>query len=88
MTTAVASKTRTGRSLVTDAEFDMLASFCADEYGLERCVADRVIDQAGRLLDRRVERARLDLGGDATADQALTPGSTASAPRPYPPASC
>ncbi len=44
--TVIAAETRTGRSLVTDAEFDTLAAFCADEYGLERCVADRVIDQA------------------------------------------
>jgi hypothetical protein len=44
MTTATA--TRTGRSLVSDAEFDMLAAFCADEYGQELCVAERVVDQA------------------------------------------
>ncbi|WP_367322816.1 hypothetical protein [Streptomyces sp. HUAS ZL42] len=50
MTTAIAAGTRTGRSLVTDAEFDMLAAFCADEYGLERCVADRVVDQALALV--------------------------------------
>ncbi|MFG2554959.1 hypothetical protein ACGFWF_34210 [Streptomyces sp. NPDC048581] len=46
MTIAVAAQPRTGRALVTDTEFDTLAAFCADEYGLERCVADRVIDQA------------------------------------------
>ncbi|EPD54743.1 hypothetical protein [Streptomyces sp. HGB0020] len=46
MTTVVPAATRTGRSLVPDADFDMLASFCADEYGLERCVADRIVDQA------------------------------------------
>ncbi|MDQ1045891.1 hypothetical protein [Streptomyces sp. V4I2] len=46
MTTAVDAGPRAGQSLVTDAEFDMLAAFCADEYGLERCVADRVVDQA------------------------------------------
>lgn len=50
MTTAVALRPRTGRSLVTDAEFDVLAAFCADEYGLERCVADRVVDQALALV--------------------------------------
>jgi hypothetical protein len=48
--TAVAAEPRIGRSLVTDADFDMLADFCADEYGLERCVADRVIDQALALV--------------------------------------
>ena len=50
MTTAVAITTRTGRSLVTNADFTMLASFCADEYGLERTVADRVVDQALALV--------------------------------------
>ncbi|WP_340378697.1 hypothetical protein U5640_28275 [Streptomyces sp. SS7] len=48
--TTVATMPRTGRSLVTDAEFDTLAAFCADEYGLERCVADRVVDQALALV--------------------------------------
>ncbi|MFI1033584.1 hypothetical protein [Streptomyces sp. NPDC020951] len=48
--TAVATATRTGRSLVTDAEFETLSAFCADEYGLERCVAGRVIDQALALV--------------------------------------
>jgi len=46
MTTVVATESRTGRSLVTDPEFDMLATFCADEYGLDRGLADRVVDQA------------------------------------------
>ncbi|MFD9505039.1 glycine-rich domain-containing protein [Streptomyces mirabilis] len=50
MSTPVATETRTGRSLVTGTEFDMLAAFCADEYGLERCVADRIIDQALALV--------------------------------------
>ncbi|MFE2966156.1 hypothetical protein ACFXKC_21285 [Streptomyces sp. NPDC059340] len=50
MTTAVAAEPRTGRSLVMDTEFDMLAAFCADEYGLERCVADRIVDQALALV--------------------------------------
>ncbi|MFE7928524.1 hypothetical protein ACFU6S_07255 [Streptomyces sp. NPDC057456] len=48
--TTVTSQIRTGRSLVTDVEFETLASFCADEYGLERCVADRVVDQALALV--------------------------------------
>jgi hypothetical protein len=50
MTAAVANATRTGRSLVTNADFAMLAAFCADEYGLERAVADRVVDQALALV--------------------------------------
>ncbi|MEH0544617.1 hypothetical protein QA802_16445 [Streptomyces sp. B21-105] len=50
MALTVATKPRTGRSLVTDTEFETLAAFCADEYGLERCVADRVIDQALALV--------------------------------------
>ncbi|MFJ4631485.1 hypothetical protein [Streptomyces sp. NPDC088847] len=50
MTVAVAITTRTGRSLVTNADFAMLAAFCADEYGLERAVADRVVDQALALV--------------------------------------
>jgi hypothetical protein len=49
-TTTLTSHFRTGRSLVTDAEFDMLAAFCADEYRLERCAADRVVDQALALV--------------------------------------
>lgn len=50
MTTVVTAESRIGRSLITDAEFDMLAAFCAAEYGLERCVADRVMDQALALV--------------------------------------
>ncbi|MDX3747561.1 hypothetical protein [Streptomyces sp. AK08-02] len=46
----IATKPRVGRSLVTDADFAMLATFCADEYGLERCVAERVVDQALALV--------------------------------------
>ncbi|MCT9081452.1 glycine-rich domain-containing protein [Streptomyces fulvoviolaceus] len=49
-TITVAAETRTGRSLLPDAEFDILAAFCADEYGFERCVADRVLDQALALV--------------------------------------
>ncbi|MEU9266566.1 hypothetical protein AB0E04_14110 [Streptomyces sp. NPDC048251] len=48
--TADATATRAGRSLVTDVEFETLAAFCADEYGLERRVADRVVDQALALV--------------------------------------
>lgn len=48
--TTIAAEPRTGRSLVTDTEFEMLAEFCAEEYGLERCVADRVVDQALALV--------------------------------------
>ncbi len=48
--TATAVDCSTGRSLVPDAEFDMLAAFCADEYGLERGVADSVVDQALALV--------------------------------------
>lgn len=50
MTTSVATQSRTGRSLVPHADFDILAAFCADEYGLERSVADRVVDQALALV--------------------------------------
>jgi hypothetical protein len=50
MTLAVASGTRTGRSLVGDDDFGMLAAFCADEYGLELCAAERVVDQALALV--------------------------------------
>jgi hypothetical protein len=49
MTTA--THTRTGRSLVDEALFDRLTDFCADEYGLERCVAERVMDQGLAFLD-------------------------------------
>ena len=44
--TTTALPTRTGRSLVTPAEFEMLAAFCADEYRLDRPLAERVLDQA------------------------------------------
>ncbi|MFD3557802.1 hypothetical protein ACFWWA_37745 [Streptomyces goshikiensis] len=37
---------RRGRDLVSPELFERLAAFCADEYGLERVVADRVMDQA------------------------------------------
>ncbi|MER5727803.1 hypothetical protein ABT084_05505 [Streptomyces sp. NPDC002138] len=37
---------RHGRDLVSPALFERLAAFCADEYGLERVVADGVMDQA------------------------------------------
>jgi len=49
MTTA-ALPTRTGRSLVTDAEFETFAAFCADEYDLDRPFAERVVDQALALV--------------------------------------
>ncbi|MFD4554383.1 hypothetical protein ACFWP5_08635 [Streptomyces sp. NPDC058469] len=50
MTAAVTTTTPTGRSLVTNTDFAMLAAFCADEYGIERAVADRVVDQALALV--------------------------------------
>ncbi|MET7682831.1 hypothetical protein [Streptomyces sp. NPDC005423] len=50
MKAAVTTRTRTRRSLISAAEFDMLGAFCADEYGMERCVADRVVDQALALV--------------------------------------
>lgn len=50
MTTAVTTESRTGRSLVPHTEFEMLAAFCADEYGLELSVANRVVDQALALV--------------------------------------
>ncbi|WP_030706540.1 glycine-rich domain-containing protein [Streptomyces sp. NRRL F-2580] len=37
---------RHGRDLVSPELFERLAAFCADEYGMERVVADRVMDQA------------------------------------------
>ncbi|MGW6786303.1 MULTISPECIES: glycine-rich domain-containing protein [unclassified Streptomyces] len=48
MTTMVGSPvaSRHGRDLVSPGLFERLAAFCADEYGLERVVADRVMDQA------------------------------------------
>ncbi|MGI5408750.1 hypothetical protein ACQEV9_18390 [Streptomyces chartreusis] len=35
-----------GRDLVTPELFAQLTDFCAEEYGQEPCVAERVIDQA------------------------------------------
>ncbi|MFD3803582.1 glycine-rich domain-containing protein [Streptomyces sp. NPDC058619] len=48
MTTMVESTValRHGRDFVSPELFGRLAAFCADEYGLERVVADRVMDQA------------------------------------------
>ncbi|MFF6971609.1 MULTISPECIES: glycine-rich domain-containing protein [Streptomyces] len=37
---------RHGRDLVSPELFHRLAQFCADEYGVERLVAEKVIDQA------------------------------------------
>ncbi|MFJ6634044.1 hypothetical protein ACIQMR_22045 [Streptomyces sp. NPDC091376] len=48
--TAVAVELRRGRDLVEPRLFDRLVAFCADEYGLERVVAERVQDQAIALL--------------------------------------
>lgn len=48
--TSVAATTRTGRSLATETDFETLAAFCAAEYGLERALADRVVDQALALV--------------------------------------
>ncbi|WP_399885490.1 hypothetical protein ACGH7X_14805 [Streptomyces sp. BBFR51] len=70
-TTAVAVSERSGRSLVTDQEFDMLATFCADEYGLERCVADRVMDQALALT---YVMGTTHSGADMAPSQLVDPG--------------
>ncbi|MFD7614400.1 hypothetical protein [Streptomyces sp. NPDC059828] len=44
--TAVAVELRRGRDLVAPGLFDRLVDFCAEEYGLERSVAERIQDQA------------------------------------------
>ncbi|MDQ0943251.1 hypothetical protein [Streptomyces sp. V1I1] len=49
--TALATEQITGRQLVTAELFDRLADFCADEYGLERGVAERVMDEGLAFLD-------------------------------------
>ncbi|GGP71881.1 hypothetical protein [Streptomyces melanogenes] len=41
---------RHGRELVTPEDFNRLSAFCADEYGLEGCVAEQVMDQALALV--------------------------------------
>ncbi|MBT2418370.1 hypothetical protein J7F01_41045 [Streptomyces sp. ISL-22] len=41
---------RRGRELVTADEFEMLAAFCADEYNMDRVLADRVMDQALAMI--------------------------------------
>jgi len=41
--TTTALPIRTGRSLVSAGDFEMLAGFCASEYGLERGRAERVV---------------------------------------------
>ncbi|MGW8556849.1 hypothetical protein [Streptomyces tubercidicus] len=42
---------RNGRDLVSPELFDRLADFCAEEYGLERIVAERVMDQGLAFLE-------------------------------------
>lgn len=49
--TALATEQVTGRQLVNAELFDRLTDFCADEYGLERCVAERVMDEGLAFLD-------------------------------------
>lgn len=49
--TALATEPTDGRRLVDADLFDRLAAFCADEYGLEPCVAERVMDQGLAFLD-------------------------------------
>ena len=49
--TALAAEQVTGRQLVSAELFDRLAGFCADEYGLERSVAERVMEQGLAFLD-------------------------------------
>ncbi|MFI2345741.1 hypothetical protein ACH492_01480 [Streptomyces sp. NPDC019443] len=44
--TAVAVELRHGRDLVDGDLFDRLVDFCAEEYGLERVVAEQIQDQA------------------------------------------
>lgn len=49
--TALATEQVNGRTLVNAELFDRLTDFCAEEYGLERCVAERVMDQGLAFLD-------------------------------------
>ncbi|MER7000097.1 hypothetical protein [Streptomyces sp. NPDC000410] len=49
--TALATEQINGRTLVDPALFDRLTDFCAEEYGLEKCVAERVMDQGLAFLD-------------------------------------
>jgi hypothetical protein len=41
---------RHGRDLVSSEDFEMLAAFCADEYGLERGVADQIMSEAIAMI--------------------------------------
>ncbi|MEU2433058.1 hypothetical protein ABZ611_26810 [Streptomyces sp. NPDC007861] len=49
--TALATELVHGRTLVEPELFDRLAEFCAEEYGLERAVAEQVMDQGLAFLD-------------------------------------
>ncbi|TQK44744.1 hypothetical protein FBY35_6268 [Streptomyces sp. SLBN-118] len=49
--TALATELTHGRTLVNAELFDRLTDFCAEEYGLERSVAERVMDQGLAFLD-------------------------------------
>lgn len=42
---------RAGRTVVEPELFSRLVDFCADEYGLEACAAERVMDQALAFLE-------------------------------------
>ncbi|WP_405597985.1 hypothetical protein OG741_15055 [Streptomyces sp. NBC_01410] len=49
--TALATEQVTGRQLVNAELFNRLADFCAEEYGMERSVAERVMDEGLAFLD-------------------------------------
>ncbi|MGW7363610.1 hypothetical protein ACWGI8_09310 [Streptomyces sp. NPDC054841] len=49
--TTLATESVHGRTLVDPELFGRLTDFCAEEYGLERCVAERVMDQGLAFLD-------------------------------------
>ncbi|WP_416973914.1 hypothetical protein [Streptomyces sp. 4F14] len=71
--TTITLDSRTGRSLVPDADFQMLAAFCADEYGLERALAERVVDQALALALVHV-MGTTRAGADMAPSQQVDPG--------------
>ncbi|MGH4035840.1 glycine-rich domain-containing protein [Actinomycetota bacterium Odt1-20B] len=51
MATVIDTPTLEGRDLVDPALFKRLTDFCAAEYGLEACMAERIMDEGLAFLD-------------------------------------
>ncbi|MEV7519196.1 hypothetical protein [Streptomyces sp. NPDC091371] len=70
MTTTLETPTalRCGRDLVRPELFARLAAFCAEEYGQERVLAERVMDQALAFLKVMGDDRAFDMTPSETVD--------------------